>query len=133
VAWCAPRGPETFQRRLQRSLRLVPQGKIKIFGKSVGLEEAFLKARATLEDPALCEFFVRVDASEHPAENVVLLHYMRRERSLRGDAEDFAPIDQSLSPPAPALRNEKTPPRYKPLAVQRGVELRIARCKSVMA
>src|SRR5262245_49929954 len=38
-----------------------------------------------------------VDACEHPAEDVILLNHMWRERCLRSQIEDFAAVDQSVS------------------------------------
>jgi hypothetical protein len=112
--------PYTWRRSSHRTLHGVSL-------PSIGLEEAFFETGATFEDPAFRQFFVRVDASEHPAEDVVFLHHMRRERRLRRDVEDFALIDQSLSSSAPALRNKEAPLRDKLMATLRRIELRITR------
>jgi hypothetical protein len=52
---------------------------VEILGKPVGLEETFLETGSTFEYPAVGKLLVGVNASEHPAENIVFLDDMRCE------------------------------------------------------
>ncbi len=70
---------------------------VEILRETIGLEEAFLQARAAFEYPILREIFVPIDAGEQLAENIILLHDMRRERRLLGYREDFALGDHGVS------------------------------------
>ena len=58
-------------------LRCVRDRKIQIFRKSISLEIALLEAGTALEEPGAGECSVRVDASENPAEHIVLFNDSR--------------------------------------------------------
>jgi hypothetical protein len=45
-------------------MRLVARRKIEVLRKPVCFEKAFLETGAALEDPALSEFFMRVDTGD---------------------------------------------------------------------
>ena len=66
---------------------------IQVFREAVGLEVALLEAGAALEDPGLRERWMRVDAGEYPAKDVVLLDNAGQESERRGGLEDFTLVD----------------------------------------
>lgn len=81
----------------------VREGDVEIFGKTVGLEEAFLETGASLEHPAVGDLGVGRDAGEGPAERIVFFYDVRIEIELARKADDFRFADQPRSfPPQPA-------------------------------
>ena len=52
--------------------------KVEVFGEAVGFEITFLQAGPALEYPALGEDSLPIDASENPAEHIVLLDNLRQ-------------------------------------------------------
>src|SRR5712664_512953 len=75
----------------------IAQSKIQIFGKPIGLEIALLEARAALKYPTFRKLLMRIDAGEHPAEDVVFLDNAGQQRKRRRFFEDFAPIDHDAA------------------------------------
>ena len=65
-----------FEHRPQEILvkmTFIAEREIQVLRKPIGLEVTFLQTGASLEDPAFRELFMRVDAGEYPAQDVVLL------------------------------------------------------------
>ena len=71
-------------------MRILEQREVQVLGKPVGFKEAFLQARATLEQPGIARLRVLPERGQHPAQRVILLHDMRFE------AEVLCQIEQLL-------------------------------------
>ena len=71
----------------------IAQREVQVLRKPISLEVALLETGAALEDPAFRKLFMRVDAGEYPAEDVVLLDNVGQQRKRRRGFEDFAPVD----------------------------------------
>lgn len=54
-------------------MTFIAQREIQIFREAVSLEVALLETGAALEDPAFRKLFMRVDAGEYPAQDIVFL------------------------------------------------------------
>ena len=52
---------------------LITEREVQVLREAICLEVTLLKTGAALEDPAFRKLFVRVDAGEYPAKDVVLL------------------------------------------------------------
>jgi hypothetical protein len=75
-----------------------PEREIEVFGKTIGLKIAFLQARAALEKPICLQSLVAENRPQKPAEDVILLDYLRSEPDFTGKIQDFKPVDQCSTP-----------------------------------
>lgn len=76
----------------------ITQRKIQILGEAIGLKIAFLQTGPALEDPAFCEIFMGVDASEYPAQDIIFLDNAGEPERKRGCGfEDFTLVDHGVS------------------------------------
>ena len=76
----------------------VPQGKVKVFGETVGFKETLSQARAALENPVIGKGFVLIDTRQNPAQHIVLFDYLRQERFRPRNPDDFTAINHGCPP-----------------------------------
>src|SRR5690606_19579979 len=80
--------------------RVRKQREVQVLREPVRLEEAFLDARPTLEDPARAPFIQR-DAGQDPPEDVILLHHVGPQLPFAGAVEDVSLRDHGVRPSRP--------------------------------
>ena len=68
---------------------------VEVLGEAIGLDEALLEARPTLEDPSGRKRGVGTDAPQHPAKGVVLLHHFLAQSLLEDALHDRSPADHA--------------------------------------
>ncbi len=119
--------PEQTDQKIIFDVRGVGERKVEIFGKTVGLEIAFLEAGSALEYPVPGESRLLKDPGENPEPNPACSLSQRPEATGRG----YQPYrgfhgDRSCGHcQKPAFRNEQAPASHQPAARKCGIEPRI--------
>lgn len=78
-------------------MRRVRNGEVQVCRKTVGLEEAFLETRATLEQPRVADFRMLPGACQQPAQRVILVHHLRVEPQIGGELQHLLPADYGVA------------------------------------